>query len=74
MLSTCCPEADRRTDAAVHHLIGIRPGETDANATFSLGSGNCLGCCTLGPEIIVDGQHHGRLTPAEVEAVLKHYA
>jgi NADH-quinone oxidoreductase subunit E len=59
---------------SVQHLIGIRPGETDANATFSLGSGNCLGCCTLGPEIIVDGKHHGRLTPAEVETVLKNYA
>jgi NADH-quinone oxidoreductase subunit E len=59
---------------SVQNLIGIRPGETDANAMFSLGSGNCLGCCTLGPEMMVDGKHHGRLTPAEVEAVLKNYA
>ena len=60
--------------ATLQDLIGIRPGETDASATFSLGGGNCLGCCTLGPEIIVDGKHHGRLTPANVEEVLKSYS
>jgi F420-non-reducing hydrogenase iron-sulfur subunit len=60
--------------ATLQDLIGIRPGETDANSTFSLGGGNCLGCCTLGPEIIVDGKHHGRLTPAKVEDALKIYA
>ncbi|MFH0994722.1 MAG: NAD(P)H-dependent oxidoreductase subunit E [Pseudomonadota bacterium] len=60
--------------ATLQDLIGIRPGETDASSTFSLGGGNCLGCCTLGPEIIVDGKHHGRLTPARVEEVLKSYA
>ncbi len=57
--------------ATLQDLIGIRAGETDASATFSLGGGNCLGCCTLGPEIIIDGKHHGRLTPANVAEVLK---
>jgi NADH-quinone oxidoreductase subunit E len=57
--------------ASLENLTGIRPGETDANSTFSLGSSNCLGCCTLGPEILVDGKHHGRITPAEVRDVLK---
>ena len=58
----------------VQELIGIRPGETDLEARFSLGNGNCLGCCTLGPEIIVDGKHHGRITPDMAEDVLKKYA
>ncbi len=59
--------------ATLEDLVGIRSGETDANSNFSLGGGNCLGCCTLGPEIIVDGKHHGRLTSAKVEDVLKSY-
>lgn len=59
--------------ATLQDLIGIRPGETDASATFSLGGGNCLGCCTLGPEIVVDGKHYGRLIPAKLEDVLKSY-
>lgn len=58
----------------VQDLVGIRPGETDADARFSLENGNCLGCCTLGPEIVVDGNHHARVAPDKADAVLKNYA
>jgi len=58
---------------AVHDLIGIGAGETDGNAKFSLVKGSCQGCCTLGPEMIVDGKHHPRVKPAKVEDVLKNY-
>lgn len=58
----------------VQDLVGIRPGETDADARFSLEKGNCLGCCTLGPEIVVDGNHHARVAPDKADEVLKNYA
>jgi NADH-quinone oxidoreductase subunit E len=58
---------------AVQRLTGIKPGETDAQSRFSLELGSCLGSCSLGPEIIVDGMHHGRMTPAKAEEVLKDY-
>jgi len=57
----------------VQDLIGIKPGETDPDAKFSLETGNCLGCCNLGPEIIVDGKHHSKVTPDKVKDVLKNY-
>lgn len=57
----------------VQDLIGIRPGETDSESKFSLESGNCLGCCNLGPEIVINGKHHARLTPDQAEDVLKNY-
>ena len=59
--------------SAVQKLMGIKPGETDGESRFSLETGSCLGSCSLGPEIIVDGTHHGRMTPAKVEDVLKRY-
>ena len=58
---------------AVQRLIGIKPGETDAQSRFSLETGSCLGSCSLGPEIIVNGKHHVRMTPAKAEDVLKHF-
>jgi NADH-quinone oxidoreductase subunit E len=58
---------------AVERLTGIKPGETDAESRFSLETGSCLGSCSLGPEIIVDGTHHARMTPAKAEDMLKHY-
>lgn len=54
-------------------LTGISPGETDSKSRFSLDTGSCLGCCCLGPEVIVDGKHHGRVTPQQAKEVLKDY-
>lgn len=57
----------------IHDLIAIRPGETDPNLKFSLETSACLGSCNLGPEIIVDGKHHSRVTPDKIKDVLKSY-
>jgi NADH-quinone oxidoreductase subunit E len=58
---------------SVQDLIGIRPGETDMDLKFSLETVNCLGCCALGPVIVVDGEYHGKMAPAKSEEVLKNY-
>lgn len=58
---------------AVEQATGVKAGETDANWRFSVDSGTCLGTCSIGPEVIVDGTHHTRMTPAQVEDVLAQY-
>ena len=58
---------------SVQDLIGIRPGETDMDLKFSLETVNCLGCCALGPVMVIDGEYHGKMTPAKSEEVLKNY-
>ncbi len=65
--------ADRLLDS-VQELIGIRPGEMDADSKFSLETGSCQGCCTLGPEMIIDGRHYGRIPPEKAQGLLKNYA
>jgi NADH-quinone oxidoreductase subunit E len=57
----------------VQDLTGIKPGETDLDMKFSLETVNCLGCCALGPVMVIDGKTHGRLVPAETADVLKGY-
>jgi NADH-quinone oxidoreductase subunit E len=71
--SSCHLRGAARVLETVERLTGIKPGETDAESRFSLETGNCLGSCSLGPEIIVDGTHHGRMTPDKVEDVLERY-
>lgn len=65
--------ADRLLDS-VQQEIGIRPGEMDAAAKFSLETGCCQGCCSLGPEMIIDGRHHGRISPGKAQDLLINYA
>jgi len=58
---------------SVQDLIGIRPGETDLDLKFTLETVSCVGCCALGPVMIVDGEYHGKMAPAKSEEVLKNY-
>lgn len=57
----------------VKDVTGILPGETDLALKFSLETVNCLGCCALGPVIVIDGKTHGKLTPADASEVVKGY-
>jgi NADH-quinone oxidoreductase subunit E len=57
----------------VQDLIGIRPGETDQDLKFSLETVNCLGCCAMGPVMVVDGKYYGKTVPTKVGDVLKNY-
>ncbi len=54
-------------------ILGIKAGETTKDMKFSLERVNCLGCCALGPVIVVDEEAHGNLTTANVEEVFKKY-
>jgi len=58
---------------SVEDLIGIRPGETDSEYRFSLETVGCVGCCALGPVMVIDGEYHGKMAPARSEDVLKKY-
>ena len=55
-------------------VTGIQPGETDLDLKFSLETVNCLGCCALGPMMVVDGNTHGKLSRPETTKVMKRYA
>ena len=56
---------DRVTDA-----LHIGPGETSTDMKFTLSTVNCLGCCALGPVIVVDGEYHGNPSLKEIERVI----
>ena len=54
----------------VEQVLDINAGETTQGMKFTLERVNCLGCCALGPVIVVDGEAHGNLAPAKVEEIL----
>jgi NADH-quinone oxidoreductase subunit E len=55
---------------SVQNLVGISPGETDLDLKYSLETVNCVGCCALGPVIVMDGEYHGQMNPRKVTAML----
>ncbi len=54
----------------VASALNINPGETSPDWRFTLETVNCVGCCALGPVIVVDGDYHGNPTPKEVERII----
>jgi len=71
--TACHVRGAPRLLSTVQDLIGIKPGETDQDLKFSLETVNCVGCCALGPVMVVDGEYHGNMVPAKSEDVLKNY-
>ena len=57
----------------VEESLGIKTGETTQDMKFTLERVNCLGCCALGPVILVDKDYHGKMTTAKIKAVLQEY-
>jgi NADH-quinone oxidoreductase subunit E len=58
---------------SVQDLTGIKAGETDMELKFTLETVGCVGCCALGPVMVIDGEYYGKMAPAKSEAVLKNY-
>jgi NADH-quinone oxidoreductase subunit E len=57
----------------VEELLGISDGETTEDMKFTLKRVNCLGCCALGPVMVVDGEYHGKLLVSKVGEILNSY-
>lgn len=70
---TCHLRGAAKLMQKVQEITGLKPGETDAAAKFTLENGSCLGSCSIGPEIVVDGKHYGRMTPEKAADVLNGY-
>jgi NADH-quinone oxidoreductase subunit E len=57
----------------VGRLLKVTPGQTTPDKQFTLETVNCLGCCALGPILVVDGKYYGKMTVGGVEKVLNEY-
>jgi NADH-quinone oxidoreductase subunit E len=67
-LGTACQvrNAPRLLDRVVE-AFKVRPGQTSADMLFSLDTVNCLGCCALGPVMMIDGQYYSKPSKEELE-------
>jgi NADH-quinone oxidoreductase subunit E len=53
--------------------LGVSVGETTKDKRFTLESVHCVGCCSLGPVAVIDGDVFGRLSQDKVPALLKDF-
>jgi NADH:ubiquinone oxidoreductase subunit E len=55
---------------SVARVIGIRPGQCNADGRFSFELTNCIGACDMAPAMLVNQQVHGHLTPEKIAEIL----
>lgn len=53
--------------------LSLSPGQTSSDGAFTLETVNCLGCCAIGPVVVVDKDYYGNITVRKVGAILNKY-
>jgi len=71
--TACHVKGGQRLVDKMERDYGIKPGETTEDMRFTLEAVNCLGCCALGPVVVVDGKYESKMTPDKLDRVLKKY-
>ena len=72
--TACHVNGSELISSAVTDELGIHDGETTADGLFSLKHVACLGCCSLSPVMMINGNTYGSLTPDKAKKVLRQLA
>ncbi len=69
--TACHVNGAERIQTAICQELKIKPGETTDDGFFTLDTVACLGCCSLAPVMMVNGQAYGPLTPDGAVKIIK---
>ena len=69
--TACHVNGSQRIEAAITQELGIADGETTDDGLFTLKNGACLGCCSLSPVLMINGETYGSLTPSTTVEILR---
>jgi len=53
--------------------LGVKRESTTDDQRFTLETVNCVGCCALGPMVIIDDDYHGQVSSDKVGSLLANY-
>ena len=72
--TACHVKGGQRLVDKIARDFGLEPGETTADEKFTFETANCLGCCALGPVVVIDGKYESQVNPEKFDKILKKYA
>ncbi len=71
--TACHVRGGERLVEQLGRLLKVAPGKTTEDRLFTLQAVNCLGCCALGPVMVVDGTYYGKMSATKIEKILNKY-
>ena len=69
--TACHVNGAERIRTAITQELGIHNGETTEDGMFTLSEVACLGCCSLAPVMMINGETYGNLTPEKTINILR---
>ena len=69
--TACHVNGSEEIKSALVDELGIEAGETTDDGIFTLEEVACLGCCSLAPVMMVNGETYGKLTPDKTRKIIK---
>jgi len=64
----------RGAEGVIEHLsrkLGIEPGQTTADGSFTLSTVECLGSCGTAPVVMVNEAYHEDMSPPRLDALIE---
>jgi NADH-quinone oxidoreductase subunit E len=69
--TACHVNGSEKIETALSEELKIKLGETTADGLFTLTDAACLGCCSLAPVMMINGQAYGPLTPDKARGIIR---
>jgi NADH-quinone oxidoreductase subunit E len=71
-LGTACQvRGSPRLLDTISAMLNIKPSETSKDMRFSLETVNCLGCCAMGPVVVIDDTYYAKPSPSDIKKILE---
>ena len=68
--TACHVNGSRALLETLESELGLTDGNTTEDGLFTLNEVACLGCCSLSPVIMVNGEVHSGMTPEKLRALI----
>jgi len=69
--TACHVNGSEKIEEALSDELKIKDGETTPDNLFTLENVACLGCCSLAPVMMINGEAYGKLTPESARKVIR---
>jgi NADH-quinone oxidoreductase subunit E len=71
-LGTACQvRGSPRLLDTISAMLGMKPHDTSEDMRFTLETVNCLGCCAMGPVVVVDETYHTKPSPSDLRKIFE---
>ncbi|SNR94433.1 NADH dehydrogenase subunit E [Anaerovirgula multivorans] len=69
--TACHVNGSKAIEEAICDELNIKEGETTEDNLFTLNNVACLGCCSLSPVVMINGETYGKLTTDMVRKIIR---